>query len=146
MVVRHLYKKYDRYPNSKKVDDITKMKAYNSITEVRRFLEAYVFYQMEGLKVILKSRLILRQIDYDYSKSIVVIIDTSLIIICWIINQDDVKRRRFAIKFGTRIFTNKQRAYPQVKRELLKVLTTMKIDNNYLIRTNVNLKLIIFYY
>ena len=46
LVVGHLCGRYRRKPNPKNVDVINKMKACNSITEVRRFLGACVFYQI----------------------------------------------------------------------------------------------------
>jgi hypothetical protein len=148
------------------------MKACSSITEVRRFLGACVFYQiwvphfahiaeplykllrkgtkfrwehnqelaMEGLKEILKSPPILRQVDYDCNRPVVVTVDTSPIAIGWAIGQDDAEGKRFAIRFGARILTDRQRAYPQVKRELLGALTAMKADRNYLIGANVVLE------
>jgi hypothetical protein len=172
VVVGHLCGTYGRKPNPEKVDAIARMKACSSITEVRRFLGACVFYQiwvphfahiaeplykllrkgtkfrwehnqelaMEGLKEILKSPPILRQVDYDCNRSVVVTIDTSPIAIGWAIGQDDAEGKRFAIRFGARILTDRQRAYPQVKRELLGALTAMKADRNYLIGANVVLE------
>jgi hypothetical protein len=46
IVVGHLYGRYGRKPNPEKVDAIARMKACSSITEVRRFLGACVFYQI----------------------------------------------------------------------------------------------------
>jgi hypothetical protein len=46
LVVGHLYGRYGRKPNLEKVDAIARMKACSSITEVRRFLGACVFYQI----------------------------------------------------------------------------------------------------
>lgn len=91
---------------------------------------------MDRPKEILKLLLVLRQIDYDCGRLVVVILDISRIAIGWTISQDDAKNKRFAMRFGTRIFMNKYRVYPQVKRELLKVLTIMKANKNYLIRAN----------
>jgi hypothetical protein len=148
------------------------MKACSSITEVRRFLGACVFYQiwiphfahiaeplynllrkgtkfrwgqneelaMESLKEILKLPPILRQVNYECDRPVVVTVDTSPIAIRWAIGQDDVEGRRFAIRFGARILTDRQRRYPQVKRELLGALTAIKADRNYLIGANVVLE------
>ena len=172
VVVGHLCGRYGRKPNPEKVDAIARMKVCSSITEVRRFLGACVFYQiwvphfahvadplykllrkgikfkwgqeqglaMEGLKDILKSSPILRQVDYDSGRPVVVTVDTSPIAIGWAIGQDDAEGRRFAIRFGARILTERQRAYPQVKRELLGALTALKADRNYLIGANVVLE------
>ena len=95
---------------------------------------------MEGLKEILKSPPILRQVDYDCNRPVVVTVDTSPIAIGWAIGQDDAEGKRFAIRFGARILTERQRAYPQVKRELLGALTAMKADRNYLIGADVVLE------
>jgi hypothetical protein len=95
---------------------------------------------MEGLKEILKSPPVLRQVEYDSGRPIIVTVDTSPIAIGWAVGQDDTDGKRFAIKFGARILTERQRAYPQVKRELLGALTTLKAKRNYLISTNVVLE------
>lgn len=44
MIVRHLYRRYGRKSNLKKIDALPRMKANSSITKVKRFLEACVFY------------------------------------------------------------------------------------------------------
>ena len=46
LVVGHLYGSYGRKPNPEKVNAIGRMKACSSVTEVRRFLGACVFYQI----------------------------------------------------------------------------------------------------
>jgi hypothetical protein len=74
---------------------------------------------MEGLKEILKSPPVLRQVEYDSGRPVIVTVDTSPIAIGWTVGQDDTDGKRFAIRFGARILTERQRAYPQVKRELL---------------------------
>jgi hypothetical protein len=95
---------------------------------------------MEGLKEILKSPLVLRQVEYDSGRPVIVTVDTSPIAIGWAVGEDDTDGKRFAIRFGARILTERQRAYPQVKRELLGALTTLKVERNYLIGTNVVLE------
>jgi hypothetical protein len=172
LVVGHLCGWYGRKPNPEKVDAIGRMKACSTITEVRRFLGACVFYQiwiphfahmseplykllrkrnkfswehdqdlaMDGLKNILKSPPILKQVDYECGRPVIVTVDTSPIAIGWAVGQDDAEGRRFAIRFGARILTERQRAYPQVKRELWGALTALKADKNYLIGANVVLE------
>ena len=172
LVVGHLCGRYRRKPNPENVDVINKMKACNSITEVRRFLGACVFYQiwiphfahiaeplynllrkgtkfrwgqkeeiaMESLKEILKLPPILRHVNYDCDRPVIVTVDTSPIAIGWAIGQDDGEGNRFAIRFGARILTDRQRRYPQVKNELLGALTAIKADRNYLIGANVVLE------
>ena len=95
---------------------------------------------MERLEDILKLPPILRQVNYDCDRPVVVTVDTSPIAIGWAIGQDDGEGNRFAIRFGARILTDRQRRYPQVKRELLGALTAIKADRNYLIGANVVLE------
>ena len=95
---------------------------------------------MEGLKEILKSPPVLREVEYDSGRPVIVIVDTSLIAIGWAIGQDGQDGKRFAIRFGARILIERQKAYPQVKRELLGVLTVLKEESYYLIGANVVLE------
>ena len=44
IVIGQLCGRYGRKPNPEKVDAIARMKAYSSITEVRRILGACIFY------------------------------------------------------------------------------------------------------
>ena len=109
VVVGHLCRTYEG--NLEKVDAIARMKTCSNITEVRRFLGACVFYQIwvphfahlaeplyrllgketkfrpelarEGLKGILKSPPILRQVDYDCNTHVVITVDISPIAISW---------------------------------------------------------------
>lgn len=172
VVVGHLCGLYGRKPNPEKVDAISRMKSCGSITEVRRFLGACVFYQiwvphfahladplykllrkgikfkwgqeqelaMEGLKEILMSPPVLKQVEYNCGRPVVITVDTSPIAIGWAVGQDDAEGRRYAIRFGARILTERQRAYPQVKRELLGALTALKAERNYLIGADVVLE------
>jgi hypothetical protein len=71
---------------------------------------------------------------------VIVTVDTSPIAIGWAVGQDDTDGKRFAIRFEARILTERQRAYPQVKRELLGALTALKAERNYLIGANVVLE------
>lgn len=94
---------------------------------------------MDGLKEISESPPILKQVDCGSGKPIIVNIDTSLIAIGQIIDQDYANDMRFVIKFGIRILINRQREYLQIK-ELLEVIMAMKANRNYLIKANVVLK------
>jgi hypothetical protein len=76
----------------------------------------------------------------SHGRPVIVTVDTSPIAIGWAVGEDDTDGKRFAIRFGARILTERQRAYPQVKRELLGALTTLKVERNYLIGTNVVLE------
>ncbi len=95
---------------------------------------------MEELKEVLRSPLVLKQVEYQSGRPVIVTVDTSPIAIGWAIGQDDEEGNRFAIRFGARILTERQRAYPQVKRELWGALTALKADRNYLIGANVVLE------
>ena len=95
---------------------------------------------MEELKRILESPPVLKQVNYNCKRPVIVTVDTSPIAIGWAIGQDDEEGRRFAIRFGARILTERQRAYPQVKRELWGALTALKADRNYLIGAEVVLE------
>ena len=95
---------------------------------------------MAELKKILESPPVLKQVNYDCKRPVIVTVDTSPIAIGWAIGQDDEERRRFAVRFGARILTDRQRAYPQVKRELWGALTALKADRNYLIGAEVILE------
>jgi hypothetical protein len=92
------------------------------------------------LKEISKSPPVLRQIEYDFGKPVIVTIEISSIAIGWVVDQDDVDGRWFAVRFGAKILTKQQRAYLQIKRELLGVFTTLKTERNYLIGANVVLE------
>jgi len=92
---------------------------------------------MEELKKILESPPVLKQANYDCGRPIIVAVDTSPIAIGWVVGQDDEDGKRFAIRFGARILTERERAYPQVRRELWDALTTLKVDRNYLIGAEV---------
>lgn len=96
---------------------------------------------MDGLKVVLKSPLVLRQVNYNYRRLMIVIVYTSLIVIEWIIGQDDKESNWFVIRFGAKILIERQRAYPQIKRELWNALIIIKAKTNYLIGTHVVLKI-----
>ena len=96
---------------------------------------------MEELKKILRSPQVLKQVEYNSRRPVIVTVDTSPIAIGWDVGQDDEEGNRFAIRFGARILTERQRAYPQVKRELWGALTTLKADRNYLIGANVVLEI-----
>lgn len=77
----------------------------------------------------------LRKMDYQCRRPMVVTVDTSPIAIGWAIRQDDVKWQRFAIRFGAKILTRRQRANPQVKRKLWRILNALKAKRNYPIET-----------
>ena len=71
--------------------------------------------------------------SYNCGRPVIVTVDTSPIAIGWTVGQDDEEGKRFAICFGAWILKKRQKAYPQVKRELWGALTALKADINYLI-------------
>ena len=95
---------------------------------------------MKSLKEIFKLPPIFMQVNYDCDRPVIVTVDTNPIVIGWAIGQDDEEGWRFAVRFGARILTDRQKRYPQVKRELLGALTAIKADRNYLIGANVVLE------
>jgi hypothetical protein len=58
---------------------------------------------MEGLKEILKSPLVLKQIEYDSGRPVIVTVNTSPIVIGWDVGQNDTNGRWFIVRFGSRI-------------------------------------------
>jgi hypothetical protein len=50
---------------------------------------------MEGLKEILKFPPVLRQIEYDSGRPVIVTVNTSPIVIAWAVGQDDTNGRPF---------------------------------------------------
>jgi len=49
---------------------------------------------MEELKKILKSPPILKQVDYESGRPVIMTVDTSPIAIGWVVEQDDAEGRR----------------------------------------------------
>ena len=60
----------------------------------------------------------LRKAVYGEDAPIYVTVDTSPTGIGWVINQEDNDGTRFPIWFGTKVLSERQRGYPEVKREL----------------------------
>ena len=89
------------------------------------------------LKNCLLSQPILRPGDYSAEalndRPICVTIDTSPFGVGWAIGQNDNNGNRYAIRFGARVLTERERKYPQVKRELRGLCLALKTDREYLI-------------
>ena len=68
---------------------------------------------------------------------IYVTVDTSPTGIGWVINQEDMEKNRYAIRFGAKVLSDRQRKYSQVKRELWGIVSAVKADRDYLIGTEV---------
>ena len=66
-----------------------------------------------------------------------VTVDTSLIGIGWVINQENEVGTRFAIRFNAKVLSEQQQGYTQVKRELWGIVSAVKADKDYLIGTEV---------
>lgn len=66
---------------------------------------------IDELKVVLKLPLLLRQVDYNCGRLVILKINTSSIAIGWTIGQDDKEGNQFTIRFGARILIENQRAY-----------------------------------
>ena len=114
---------------------------YKLLRKGRKFLWSHEQdLAMGELKKILESPPVLKQVDYNCKRPVIVTVDTSPIAIGWAIGQDNEEGKRFAIRFGARILTERQRAYPQVKRELWGALIALKADRNYLIGAEVTLE------
>ena len=64
-------------------------------------------------------------------------VDTSPIGIGWVINQEDSKGKRYAIRFGGKVLQGRQRNYAQIKKELWGIVSTIKDDRDYLIGAEV---------
>jgi hypothetical protein len=95
---------------------------------------------MKHLKLALQNPPLLRPIDYECGRPVVITVDTSPIGIGWALGQDDEEGRRFATRLGARTLSERQRKYPQHKRELWGIVTAMKVEKNYLIGTYVVLE------
>ncbi|KAL3682680.1 hypothetical protein R1sor_000702 [Riccia sorocarpa] len=88
---------------------------------------------MRKLKALLSSPPVLGRVDYKCGRPVILTVDTSPIAIGWAVGQDDENGNRIAVRFGARVFSSRQREYPQVKRKLWGVVTAMKAERNYLI-------------
>ena len=69
---------------------------------------------VQQLKDTLLKAPVLRQLDYNGGRPIIVTVDTSPFGIGWVINQEDEEQYRYAIRFGGKILNDRQRNYTQV--------------------------------
>ncbi|MCO5604739.1 hypothetical protein L7F22_058909 [Adiantum nelumboides] len=88
---------------------------------------------MKKLKVLLQSAPTLRKVNYECERPVIITVDTSPTGIGWAIGQDDEEGHRYVVRFGAKVLSARQRNYPQVKRELWGVVTSLKCDKDYLI-------------
>ena len=89
------------------------------------------------LKTLLMEAPALRKADYTGGKPIFVTVDTSPTGIGWVINQEDEDGNRYAVRFGAKVLSDRQRRYAQVKRELWGIVSAIKSDREYLIGAEV---------
>ena len=71
---------------------------------------------VERLKGMLTMTQALHKAIYGKESPIFVTVDTSLTKIGWVINQEDETGMRFAIRFGAKVLSERQRGYAQAKR------------------------------
>ena len=95
---------------------------------------------MNRLKVALQNSPVLRPLDYACGRPIIITVDSSPYAAGWAVGQDDAEGNRFASRFGARIFTERQRRYPQIKRELWGAKIALKQDRNCLIGAHIILE------
>ncbi|MCO5554583.1 hypothetical protein L7F22_008113 [Adiantum nelumboides] len=88
---------------------------------------------MKKLKVLLQSAPTLRKVNYECERPVIITVDTSPTGIGWAIGQDDEEGHRYVVRFGAKVLSVRQRNYPQVKRELWGLVTSLKCDKDYLI-------------
>ena len=64
-------------------------------------------------------------------------VDTSPTGIGWVINQEGEDNARYVVRFGAKILSERQQRYAQVKWELWGIVSTVKMDKDYLIGSEV---------
>jgi hypothetical protein len=92
---------------------------------------------MKRLKLALQNSPVLRPLDYTCGRPIIVTVDASPYAARWAVGQDDAEGSRYAARFGARIFTERQRRYPQIKRELWGAKIALKQDRICLIGAHI---------
>jgi transposase InsO family protein len=92
---------------------------------------------MRRLKKLLLEAPALRKANYTEGKPVYVTVDTSPTGIGWVINQEGEGNARYAIRFGAKVLSERQRRYAQVKRELWGIVSAVKTDKDYLIGSEV---------
>jgi hypothetical protein len=95
---------------------------------------------MKRLKEALQNPPVLHPLDYACGQPIIMIRDFSPYANGWAVGQDNKNGRRYAARFGARIFTERQRRYPQIKRELWGAKIALKQDRISLIVASIMLE------
>jgi hypothetical protein len=97
-------------------------------------------YAMQQLEKALITALVLRKPNYACGRPIIVMVDTSLIGISGALSQEDTEGNKYAIRFGAKVLSPRQRSYTQIMRELWGMVTTLKTNKDYLIGVPVIVK------
>jgi hypothetical protein len=95
---------------------------------------------MKKLNGLLLEAPTLRKANYVDGIPIYLTVDTSPVGIRWVVTQESKTGERYAIRFGAKVLSERQRNYAQVKRELWGLMTAVKTDRDYLIGTTVILE------
>lgn len=88
---------------------------------------------MRDLKDALVQAPVLQPPNYADGRSIIIMVDASPAAAGWALGQDADDGRRYAIRFGAKIFSERQRLYSQTKRELWAAKCALHRERNYLI-------------
>ena len=165
VVVGHLCNAQGQLPEASKVAAINEWKPCKTLTEVRGFLGACLFFRiwiqdlatkaeplfrlmrksvrftwgkdqemaMNELKNALTTAPILRPPRYgDRERPLILATDASPYGSGWMLGQEDEDGRRYACRFGSKTFNDRERRYGQIKRELLGVCHALKRERHYL--------------
>ena len=81
------------------------------------------------LKKMLTTALALRKVVYKQDTPVYIMVDTSPTGIGWVVNQEDENDPRFPIRFGTKVLSERQRRYAQVKRVSFQRLRSTSLLN-----------------
>ena len=92
---------------------------------------------MEALKESLSSPPVLKPLVYNNEQPIILTVDASPFATGWAVGQDSVEGHRFASRYGAKTFEDRQRRYPQVKRELWGLRCALHQERHYLIGARV---------
>ena len=88
---------------------------------------------MGRLKAALVTAPILRPPEYgDETRSLILATDASPYGSGWMLGQEDKEGRRYACRYGSKTFNDRERRYGQIKRELLAVCHALKRECHYL--------------
>jgi hypothetical protein len=64
---------------------------------------------------------------------VILTVDASPFAVGWAVGQDDSEGQRYATRFGAKTFDERQRRYPQIKRELWGLRCALHQEQHYLI-------------